>query len=497
VIDVYSYRRLGHNEADEPAFTQPVLYKAIRSHDSVKTIYQNKLLKENLVTPESVKEMEDKIYNIMDKGYTKAHVGEQVFKADIPINLTEEQVKELRSHQLPKITMDDLNMVVEKITALPESFHLHPKLKKFIDTRKEFLSGDVKIDWAFAEALAFGTLLMEGVPVRLSGQDSARGTFSQRHIVLTDMDTEQEIIPHNTIAPALAQIEPLDSLLSEAAVLGFEFGFSTADPLTLVLWEAQFGDFANAAQVIIDNFLVASYDKWSLPSNLVMLLPHGQEGQGPEHSSARLERFLTLCADDNITVTNPSTPAQYYYLLRTQGKYTNRRPLIVMTPKSLLRLPEARSDKSEFVGGKYQLVIDDAHITNKADVKRVILTSGKFYYDLDKYRKENNITNSAVVRVERYYPYPGAEIMEAIKSYPNAKEVVWAQEEPHNMGALLFMTYRLKRNIQALGGTIQLFAVSRDESPAPSPGSHTVFNKTHKRLLEEAFGDFTNITTVD
>lgn len=497
VIDVYSYRRLGHNESDEPAFTQPVLYKAIRNHASVKTIYQDKLLKENLVTPESVKEMEDKIYNIMDKGYTKAHGVQQVFKADTPIRLTEEQVKELRSHQLPKITMEDLNYVVEKITTLPESFHLHPKLKKFIDTRKEFLTGDVKVDWAFAEALAYGTLLLEGIPVRLSGQDSARGTFSQRHIVLTDMDTEQEIIPHNNIAPDLAKIEPLDSLLSEAAVLGFEFGFSTADPLTLVLWEAQFGDFANAAQVIIDNFLVASYDKWNLPSNLVMLLPHGQEGQGPEHSSARLERFLILCADDNMSVCNPSTPAQYYYLLRTQGKYTNRRPLIVMTPKSLLRLPEARSDKSEFVGGKYQLVIDDNYITNKADVKRIILTSGKFYYDLDKFRKEKNITNSAVVRIERYYPYPAKEIMEVIKSYPNVKEVVWAQEEPHNMGALLFMTYRLKRNIQQIGRELQLFAVSRDESPSPSPGSHTVFNETHKRLLDEAFGDFSNITTID
>ncbi|MCX7877390.1 MAG: multifunctional oxoglutarate decarboxylase/oxoglutarate dehydrogenase thiamine pyrophosphate-binding subunit/dihydrolipoyllysine-residue succinyltransferase subunit [Ignavibacteria bacterium] len=494
VVDVYSYRRLGHNEADEPAFTQPVLYKAIRNHPSVKTIYQHKLLKEGIITEHDVKTMEDEIYKVMDKGYERAHDGEIIFKPDIPIRLSEEEIRKLRSHQLPEITLKELNYVVEKITELPESFHLHPKLKRFIESRKEFINKDVMIDWAFAEALAFGTLLLEGIPVRLSGQDSARGTFSQRHIVLTDMESEEEIIPHNNISE-LAKIEPLDSLLSEAAVLGFEFGYSTADPLTLVIWEAQFGDFANAAQVIIDNFIVASYDKWQLPSNLVMLLPHGQEGQGPEHSSARLERFLTLCADDNITVCNPSTPAQYYYLLRTQGKYKNRRPLIVMTPKSLLRLPEARSPKSEFTGGKYKLIIDD-HLTDKKSVKRLILTSGKFYYDLDRYRRENNIKDIAIARIERYYPYPSEEIKSLISSYPNAKEIVWAQEEPHNMGALMFMTYRLKRDIRDLNGVRQLFAVSRDDSPAPAPGSNSVYLETQKRLLNEAFGEFRKIDLV-
>ena len=496
VIDVYSYRRLGHNESDEPAFTQPVLYKAIRSHASVKSIYQDKLLSEKIVNAEEVKEMENSIYEIMDKGYTSAHEGRMSFRSDTPIRLTDEQVKILRSHQLDKITMKDLEKVVDVITTLPENFHLHPKLKKFIETRRDFLNGDVLIDWAFAEALAFGTLLMEGIPVRLSGQDSARGTFSQRHIVLTDMDTEEEIIPHNNIAPELAEIEPLDSLLSEAAVLGFEFGFSTADPLSLVLWEAQFGDFANAAQVIIDNFLAASQDKWNLPSNLALLLPHGQEGQGPEHSSARLERFLTLCADENITVCNPSTPAQYYYLLRTQGKYTNRRPLVVMTPKSLLRLPEARSPKDEFVNGKYRLVIDDEYVTDKKNISRVILTSGKFYYDLAKHRKENNITNTAIVRVERYYPYPSDEIKAVLKTYENAKEVVWAQEEPHNMGALIFMSYRLKRDLRDLGSSMTLYGVSRDESPAPAPGSHSVFDQTQKRLLAEAFAPIGKVVDI-
>ncbi len=496
VIDVYSFRRLGHNESDEPAFTQPVLYKAIRNHPTVKNIYQDKLLTEKVITADEVKSMEEKIYGIMDKGYTSAHERAMHFKADTPIRLTDEQVKVLRSHQLPKITMEDLNKVVDVITTLPPDFRLHPKLKKFIETRREFLTGDVLVDWSFAEALAFGTLLLEGIPVRLSGQDCARGTFSQRHIVLTDMETEKEIIPHNNIAPQLAQIEPLDSLLSEAAVLGFEFGYSTADPLSLVLWEAQFGDFANAGQVIIDNFIAASQDKWNLPSNIVLLLPHGQEGQGPEHSSARLERFLTLCADDNMTICNPSTPAQYYYLLRSQGKYNNRRPLVVMTPKSLLRLPEARSKKSDFVGGKYQLVIDDEFIKNKSEVKRVILTSGKFYYDLAKHRKENNITNTAIVRIERYYPYPSEEIKAVLKTYNNATEVLWSQEEPHNMGALIFMSYRLKRDIRELGSNLTLYGVSRDESPAPAPGSHSIFNQTQKRLLAEAFSEINKVVDI-
>ncbi|MEO8513028.1 MAG: multifunctional oxoglutarate decarboxylase/oxoglutarate dehydrogenase thiamine pyrophosphate-binding subunit/dihydrolipoyllysine-residue succinyltransferase subunit [Ignavibacteria bacterium] len=496
VIDVYSFRRLGHNESDEPAFTQPVLYKAIRNHPTVKTIYQNRLLSDKVVNDEDIKTMESKIYEIMDKGYAKAHEGEVIFRSDTPIRLTDEQVKILRSHQLPAITMDDLKKIVEILTTLPADFHLHPKLKKFIETRREFLTGDVQVDWSFAEALAYGTLLLEGIPVRLSGQDSARGTFSQRHVVLTDMETEEEIIPLNNIAPQLAKIEPLDSLLSEAAVLGFEFGYSTADPLSLVLWEAQFGDFANAGQVIIDNFIAVSYDKWNLPSNIVLLLPHGQEGQGPEHSSARLERFLTLCADDNITVCNPSTPAQYYYLLRTQGKYTNRRPLIIMTPKSLLRLPEARSAKDEFIGGKFRVVIDDEHINDKSGVNRIILTSGKFYYDLLKYRRENNITNTAIVRVERYYPYPSEEIKAVLKTYVNAKEVVWAQEEPHNMGALIFMSYRLKRDLRVLGNNMTLYGVSRDESPAPAPGSNHIFVETQKRLLKEAFSEITKVVEV-
>ncbi len=487
VVDVFSYRRLGHNEADEPAFTQPLLYKAIREHPSVKQLYTEKLLKEKVVAADDIKKIEDQVYKKMDIYYESAHKDAKEFKTDLPLALSKKEIQEIRSQELSVITMDDINYVVRNITTIPNNFSLHPKLKKFIDNRREFLRNDVLVDWAFAEALAFGTLLLEGIPVRLSGQDSSRGTFSQRHIVFADYETGEEIIPHNFIAPERAVIEPLDSLLSEAAVLGFEFGYSTADPITLVLWEAQFGDFANAAQVIIDNFISSSFTKWKLPSNLVMLLPHGQEGQGPEHSSARLERFLALCADDNITVSNPSTPAQYYYLLRLQAKYQNRRPLIVMTPKSLLRLPAARSKKDDFIGGRFQSVLDDEQVNDKKAIRRVLITSGKFYYDLLKHKNENNFNDIAIVRIERYYPYPKEDIRETLSAYANAAEVVWVQEEPENMGALNFMVLRLKRDLQH---NQKLFSVSRAESASPAPGSYKVYTETQNKLIAEAFGEF-------
>lgn len=488
VIDVFGYRRLGHNEADEPAFTQPLLYKIIRSHPSVKKIYEKKMLDEKVITPDELKLLEEKIYQNMDVGYQSVKsVSTTEFTPDLPLALSKSEVDKLRAKELPEITMDDLNYIAEKITTIPQDFEIHPKLKKFIDYRKDFLTKDILVDWSLGEAFAFGTLMLEGFSIRLSGQDSARGTFSQRHIVLTDVNTEKEFIPHNSIAPDKALIEPLDSLLSEAAVLGFEYGYSTADPITLVLWEAQFGDFANAGQVIIDNFITSSDTKWKLPSNLIILLPHGQEGQGPEHSSARIERFLTLCADNNITVCYPSTPAQYYYLLRSQAKYKNRRPLIIMTPKSILRLPEARSRKEDFVGGKYQLVIDDYDVTDKSRIKRVVLTSGKFYYDLMKSRKEKGIDDIAIARVERYYPYPEEEIKALLKSYAGAKEIVWAQEEPQNMGALGFIVLRLRKN---LAEGQKLFTVSREESASPAPGSFKVYQETQNKLCDEAFGKF-------
>lgn len=486
VIDVFGYRRLGHNEADEPAFTQPLMYKTIRSHPSVKEIYKNKLLHEKVISAEGLDEMEKKIFNKMNEGHEKV----QKFKTDIPLAVTNEQIAEVELHQETYVPINKLNEIVIAITTLPETFSLHPKLRKFIESRKDFLNPDLKteIDWAFGEALAFGSLLQEGIQVRLSGQDSSRGTFSQRHIVLTDSETGEEIIPLNNVAPEKAFIEPLDSLLSEAAVLGFEYGYSTADPLTLVVWEAQFGDFANAGQVIIDNFISSSDTKWGLPNNLVMMLPHAQEGQGPEHSSARLERFLTLCADDNMIVCNPTNSEQYFHLLRRQARQKNKKPLIILTPKSLLRMPEAKSVKEEFTGGKFNEIIDD-NVTDKSLTKLLILTSGKVYYDLIKYRKEKNITDAAIVRVEQYYPYKSDMMKEILSSYKNAEDVVWVQEEPENMGAWNFMALRLRKDISEWQ---KLYYVCREESASPAAGSMSKHIETQNELIRRSFSKDTN-----
>lgn len=487
VIDVYSYRRLGHNEGDEPAFTQPLLYKKISEHPSVQRIYREKLITEGVISEQEIKDIEAKFTGIMNSGYDKAHKGIKEFKPDLPLAVSKEEIRSVVS-QDTKITGEILNKIVEATTTLPPEFSIHPKLKKSLEQRREFLksdeSGKFLIDWSFAETLAFGSLLYEGINVRLSGQDSARGTFSQRHAVLTDVKTGKEIIPLNFVAPDKAALEPLDSLLSEAAVLGFEYGYSTADPITLVIWEAQFGDFANAAQPIIDNFIVCSEYKWKVPNNLAMLLPHGQEGQGPEHSSGRIERFLELCADNNMAVCNPTTPAQYYHLLRAQGKYKRRRPLVCMTPKSLLRHPDARSTKAELINGTFMPVIDDV-ISSKEKISCIILTSGKIYYDLMKYKVASvPRTDTAVIRIERYYPFPSEQIKKVLSSYSYAKEVVWVQEEPENMGALSFIAMNLPNS---LAGWQKLFHISREPSPSPGPGSYSKYIETQKSICQKSF----------
>jgi 2-oxoglutarate dehydrogenase complex dehydrogenase (E1) component-like enzyme len=326
-------------------------------------------------------------------------------------------------------------------------------------------------------------LLCEGTPVRLSGQDSVRGTFSQRHLAFTDIVTGEEYIYLNHLTEDQAKIEALDSLLSEAAVVGFEYGYSTADPLALVIWEAQFGDFSNAAQVIIDNFIVASYEKWELPNSLVMLLPHGYEGQGPEHSSARLERFLILCAEDNMQVCNITTPAQYFHVLRRQIKNAVRKPLIIMTPNSLLRHAEAKSPKEMFTSGSFMEVIDD-EIENKDNIKRLLLTSGKVYYDLTKYRSENKITNTAIIRLEQFYPFPYAKMKEILNTYKNVDKIIWVQEEPKNMGAWTFLSNRIQDN---LFNGHRLEYAGRTESASPAVGSYKLSMLQQKNLVEKAF----------
>ncbi|HLG32746.1 MAG TPA: multifunctional oxoglutarate decarboxylase/oxoglutarate dehydrogenase thiamine pyrophosphate-binding subunit/dihydrolipoyllysine-residue succinyltransferase subunit [Ignavibacteriaceae bacterium] len=485
VIDLFGYRRHGHNEGDEPGFTQPLLYEKIKSHPSVRKIYADKLLNEEIVTENEI----NKIYKGFDDTLTKAFdkIKREIskFEIDIPLAVPVKMIGEHSSESSKtNLTEELFNEVIEGITRVPVEFRGHPKLSKFLERRKKILDSSENADWALAESIAFGSLLLEGTPVRLSGQDSVRGTFSQRHLALTDMTTGEEHVPLNHIRQGQAHIEALDSLLSEAAVLGFEFGYSTADPLALVIWEAQFGDFVNAAQVIVDNFIVASYEKWQVPNSLVMLLPHGFEGQGPEHSSARLERFLILCAENNMQVCNASTPSQYFHLLRRHIKHKMQIPLVIMTPKSLLRLPQASSAKEEFITGRFHEVLDDAFVTSKNSVTKILFTSGKIYYDLVDFRDKNKNENTAIVRLEQFYPFPSKQIKKMLMSYPSLKNIVWVQEEPMNMGAWSFVSQRLLTQIER---DIKLSYAGRVESASPAVGSYHISIRDQKRLLKEAF----------
>ena len=484
VIDLFGYRRHGHNEGDEPGFTQPLLYDKIKSQPSVRELFANTLLKNNILTSSEIEEMQNKITGTLSEAFDRIKKKVISFNTDVPLAVSKEKIESAVPVKDTSISEDILKKVVSGITTLPSDFAIHPKLKKSLDLRKTFINGEVEADWAFAESIAFASLLYEGTPVRLSGQDSVRGTFSQRHLALTDVETGEEYIPLNHMFSDQAKIEPLDSLLSEAAVLGFEYGYSTADPLALVIWEAQFGDFANAAQVVIDNFIVASFEKWQMPNSVVMLLPHGYEGQGPEHSSARLERFLILCAEDNMQVCNLTTPVQYFHLLRRQIKRVERRPLIIMTPKSLLRHPEAKSSKEDFMNGIFREVIDDT-IDNKKEIEILLLTSGKVYYNLKKYRTENNLDNkTAIVRIEQFYPYKKEQIREILSSYSNTKKVVWVQEEPKNMGAWNFLVPRLSEDLLKRQ---KLYYAGRPESASPAVGSAKMSIQQQNELVKKAF----------
>ncbi len=484
VIDLFGYRRHGHNEGDEPGFTQPLLYEKIKNHPSVREIYSEVLLKQNVLTSDEIEKMNNDINHLLSDAFDKIKRKSASFNADVPLAISKEKMASVKPENKTNIDEQTLNSIVDGITQLPKEFKGHPKLTKFLEKRKALLTGKEDADWAFAESIAFGSLLLEGTPVRLSGQDSVRGTFSQRHLAFTDISTGEEYMPLNFLSGKQARIEALDSFLSEAAVLGFEYGYSTADPLALVLWEAQFGDFANGAQIIIDNFIVASYEKWKLPNSVVMLLPHGYEGQGPEHSSARLERFLILCAENNMQVCNLTTPAQYFHVLRRQIKNAMQKPLVIMAPKSILRLPDAKSPKEEFLSGKFHELIDDSSVENKDSVKRIILTTGKVYYDLIKYRKSKGITDAAIVRVEQIYPYYHDKMKNILSSYKNSDKVVWVQEEPKNMGAWNFLSHRLSEDMLPAQ---KLLYSGRPESASPAVGSAKISNQQQLDLVEKSF----------
>ena len=486
VIDMYCYRRQGHNETDQAAFTQPHIYRKISGRKTVGQLYLDELIASAVLTIGEGQEIHDEIWNGLDAGLEEMRKNEQEGNLDIYTGSTAE-TQPPYSHDpvVTGIPLDRLQHIGKVLTTIPEGFQLHPTLaKRFLPRRGDALINGGPFDWAFAEALAFGGLLTEGFPVRLSGQDCRRGTFSQRHAVLYDYETRDRYVPLSNLSDDQEKFCVYNSLLSEAAVLGFDYGYTLGCSKMLIIWEAQFGDFANGAQVLIDQFISSAESKWQTPSSLVMLLPHGYEGMGPEHSSARLERFLQLCAEKNMIVGNFTTPAQYFHALRRQKHSPTRKPLIVMTPKSLLTNPRAVSHVEDFLDDtSFQEVLPDNYGFEKPEnVSRVIFCSGKVYYDILAYREENGIKNVAIVRIEQLYPFHIEALKQAISPYSSAKKFVWCQEEPLNMGAWSYIQPRLKK---ATGRRARY--AGRDRASSPSTGSKAVHKREQKMLCEEAF----------
>ncbi len=474
VIDMWCYRRWGHNEGDEPSFTQPLMYDAIEARRSVRKLYMERLVNAGDLSVEEAERALEEFRERLQRAFDETEDA----GADAPAAVDREppapaQAEPPVGTAVERGTLDE---VVDALVTVPEGFTVHPKLQRWLEQRRAALDGDA-VDWSLGEALAFGTLLLDGTTVRLAGQDTRRGTFSQRHSVLVDRTTAAE---HTPLA-ALGPFRVYDSLLSEFAALGFEYGYSVSNPGALVLWEAQFGDFGNGAQVIVDQFISAAEDKWSQTSGVVMLLPHGYEGQGPEHSSARLERFLQLGAGDNIQICVPSTPAQYFHLLRRQALREVHKPLIVMTPKSLLRLPAARGRADELTGGSFQEVLPDPDHPHPSVVSRILLCSGKVFYDLAKHRADAGRQGAAILRIEQLYPFPAEHLREYLGHFDGA-EIRWVQEEPENMGGW-FHVRRLVRD--RLG--IDLTGVTRPESASPATGSLKVHHREQAELVDRAF----------
>ena len=490
VLDVVGFRRLGHNETDEPSYTQPLMYQRVKEHTGVRTIYARQLVREGVIDEAGVKELIDERIRRYEDAQARA---KEVAAKQKSIGTAEPVITELDGSQVADtaVSAEVIKTIAHQISVVPEGFHLNPKMVSQLARRAKMGEGALPMDWAFAEAIAFGSLALEGMRVRLSGQDSGRGTFSQRHAVLYDTQTGQAWSP---LAELRAEENPrgrfevFDSSLSEAGVLGFEYGYSVVADDALVMWEAQFGEFNNVAQSIIDQYVAASEDKWKQTSRLTMLLPHGYEGQGPEHSSARLERFLQLCAANNLCVCYPTTPAQYCHLLRRQIREGFERPLVVMTPKSLLRLPAAASAIDELTGGGFQPLIDDSEAGDPGSVARIVLCSGKVFYDLTHARGSSPTVREgsdrvAIIRIEQFYPFPLTVIKETIAKYPNAKELVWCQEEPKNMGGWSFMESRLEN---LLPHCDRPRYVGRAQSPSPATGSYAVHVKEQEKLVNEA-----------
>lgn len=487
VIDLICYRKHGHNEGDEPAFTQPGLYEEIDNHSTVRDLYVKKLLQMGEFTEEEMQEIFDEFDELLQQAFEDAKNDSALKVTDKMLDRSEEDQEDRDLFPDTTYSIDELNEIAIKLNTVPKEFDANPKLLRQLAKRAEIVEkNEKKLDWGFAEALAFGSLLKSGITIRLTGQDVERGTFSHRHAVLHGTKTDQRFTPLNNLSEDQGRFYPFNSHLSEFAALGFEFGYSAAKRDALVIWEAQFGDFANGAQVIIDQFISASEAKWGQQSSLVMTLPHGFEGQGPEHSSARLERFLQLCAEDNMQIMNLTTPDQYFHALRKQTLQGTKKPLVIMSPKSLLRHPKAVCNVDQLANGKFRPLIPDEIATGKKEVKRLVFCSGKVYYDLLSGRESSGKEKSvAIARLEQFYPFPDQDVTTLLEEFSNVEEIVWCQEEPRNMGGWTFVAPRFTKVLQS-GQRLEY--AGRQASASPATGQKKIHEAEQEQLVKAAIG---------
>ncbi|TAK87217.1 MAG: 2-oxoglutarate dehydrogenase E1 component [Betaproteobacteria bacterium] len=491
VIDIVCFRKLGHNEQDEPLVTQPLMYKKIAQHPGARSVYAERLVTQGVIAPQEPEQMIRQYRATLDAGKQTVSPVLSSFKSKFAVDWAPFLNSKWTDAADTQVPLAELQRLAERVTTVPEGFKLHPTVARVMEARRQMAAGNVLVDWGMAETLAYASLLANGYDVRMSGQDSGRGTFAHRHSVLHDQERERwdegTYVPLQNVSKDQGDFVVIDSVLSEEAVLGFEYGFSTAEPNALVIWEAQFGDFANGAQVVMDQFISSGESKWGRVCGLVQFLPHGYEGQGPEHSSARLERYLQLCAEHNIQVCVPSTAAQVFHLLRRQMLRPFRKPLVVMTPKSLLRKKEASSPIHDLANGSFQTVIPEVQELEPKDVKRVIMCCGKVYYDLLAKRTELKRADVAIIRVEQLYPFPHKQFEAQMKRYPNAHEALWCQEEPQNQGAWYQTAHYFRENMRE---DQKLHYAGRAASAAPASGYAARHTETQRALLEQAFGKY-------
>jgi 2-oxoglutarate dehydrogenase E1 component len=483
VIDLVCYRRLGHNEADEPAATQPMMYQVIRRRPTTRQLYAERLASEQVITAQAADALLEEFRRELDAGKPQAKKALGLIGNRYTVDWTKYSQTERTEVEPTGVAPERLREIARKLVTLPANFALQRQVAKIMEDRQKMAAGELPLDWGFAETLAYATLLTEGYEIRLTGQDSGRGTFFHRHAVLHDQNSGEGYLPLKHLAADQPRFTVIDSLLSEEAVLGFEYGFSTAAPDCLTIWEGQFGDFANGAQVIIDQFISSGEAKWGRLCGLTLFLPHGYEGQGPEHSSARLERFLQLCAEQNLQVCVPSTPAQMFHMLRRQMRRSLRKPLIVMTPKSLLRHKLSVSPLEDLTRGLFWTVIDEIDAIVPQQVTRVVFCSGKVYFDLLASRRTDGIRDVALVRVEQLYPFPSEEYATVIRKYGNAREIIWCQEEPQNQGSWHQIRHRLQ---EPLGPKQQLLYAGRKPAAAPATGIFQLHIEQQQALVDAA-----------